>query len=90
MADLTLSAQPRQLVGRKVIQLRNRGLTPVVVYGKTQQAQSLQVDERFLRSHFTKWGSLTSGASKCGWRRKLQCLDSRRTTSPRYPSLTAC
>jgi large subunit ribosomal protein L25 len=48
MADLTLSAQPRQLAGRKVRQLRNRGLTPVVVYGKTQQAQSLQVDERFL------------------------------------------
>ena len=48
MADLTLSAQPRQLTGRKVRQLRNRGLTPVVVYGKTQQAQSLQVDERFL------------------------------------------
>ncbi len=48
MADLTLSAQPRHMVGRKVRQLRNRGLTPVVVYGKTQQAQSLQVDERFL------------------------------------------
>src|SRR5436305_336571 len=48
MADLTLSAQPRQLVGRKVRQLRNQGLTPVVVYGKTQQAQSLQVNERFL------------------------------------------
>ncbi|CAN5681466.1 50S ribosomal protein L25/general stress protein Ctc [soil metagenome] len=48
MADLTLSAQPRQVTGRKVRQLRNRGLTPVVVYGKTQAAQSLQVDERFL------------------------------------------
>lgn len=48
MADLTLSAQPRQLVGRKVRQLRNRGVVPVVVYGKTQSAQSLQVDERFL------------------------------------------
>src|ERR1700712_5685828 len=48
MADLTLSAQNRELTGRKVRQLRNRGLTPVVVYGKTQKAQSLQVDERFL------------------------------------------
>ena len=48
MADLTLNAQPRQLVGRKVRQLRNRGVVPVVVYGKNQKAQSLQVDERFL------------------------------------------
>jgi len=48
MADLTLSAQPRQLAGRKVRQLRNKGLVPVVVYGKNQAAQSLQVDERTL------------------------------------------
>lgn len=48
MADLTLSAQPRQMVGRKVRQLRNRGLIPVVVYGKNQPATSLQVEERFL------------------------------------------
>jgi large subunit ribosomal protein L25 len=48
VADLTLSAKPRQITGRKVKQLRNHGVIPVVVYGKTQTAQSLQVDERFL------------------------------------------
>jgi len=48
MADLTLSAQTRTTIGRQVRQLRNQGLTPVVVYGKTQSPQSLQVNERFL------------------------------------------
>ncbi|MEZ4679602.1 MAG: 50S ribosomal protein L25 [Caldilineaceae bacterium] len=47
MADLKLAAQPRTLVGRKVRQLRNQGLLPVVVYGKKQQeAESLQVETR--------------------------------------------
>lgn len=47
MADLTLAAQPRNLTGRKVRQLRNQGMIPVVVYGKTQkEAESLQVSAR--------------------------------------------
>jgi len=47
MADLKLAAQPRTLVGRKVRQLRNKGLLPVVVYGKKQaEAESLQVEAR--------------------------------------------
>lgn len=48
MADITLSAQPREITGRKVRQLRNLGLIPVVVYGKTQVAKNLQVQERLL------------------------------------------
>lgn len=48
MADITLSAQPREITGRKVRQLRNLGLIPVVVYGKTQAAKNLQVQERLL------------------------------------------
>ena len=47
MADLTLTAQPRTLIGRKVRQLRTQGLLPVVVYGKKQkEAQSLQIEAR--------------------------------------------
>jgi large subunit ribosomal protein L25 len=48
MADIILSAQPREITGRKVRQLRNLGLIPVVVYGKTQVAKNLQVQERLL------------------------------------------
>lgn len=47
MADLRLAAQPRTLFGRKVRQLREQGLIPVVVYGKKQkEASSLQVNAR--------------------------------------------
>lgn len=47
MAELNLAAQPRELAGRKVRQLRSQGIIPVVVYGKAQkEAVSLQVAER--------------------------------------------
>ncbi len=47
MAEINLAAQPRDLVGRKVRQLRSQGIVPVVVYGKAQrEAVSLQVSER--------------------------------------------
>lgn len=48
MSDLKLDAQPRTVTGRKVRQLRNRGLVPVVVYGKQQQPMNLQVQARSL------------------------------------------
>ncbi len=48
MADLQLTAQPRSMTGRKVRQLRREGVIPVVVYGKSVDAQPLQVDERSL------------------------------------------
>lgn len=48
MADLQLAAQPRTVTGRKVKQLRNQGIIPVVIYGKTTAATPLQVDERSL------------------------------------------
>ena len=44
MSELTLAAQPRVITGRKVRQLRQQGLVPVVVYGKTQASMNLQVD----------------------------------------------
>jgi large subunit ribosomal protein L25 len=48
MADLKLDAQPRTLTGRKVRQLREQGLVPVVVYGNNQEPVNLQVNARNL------------------------------------------
>ncbi|RIK42469.1 MAG: 50S ribosomal protein L25 [Chloroflexi bacterium] len=48
MADLQLTAQPRTVIGRQVKQLRNQGIIPVIIYGKTTPATPLQVDERSL------------------------------------------
>ena len=46
MSELTLKAQPRELTGRKVKQLRRQGIVPVVVYGPKQEPDILQVNER--------------------------------------------
>lgn len=48
MADLKIAAQPRHHFGRKVRQLREKGIVPVVVYGETIPATHLQVTERNL------------------------------------------
>lgn len=48
MATLTIKAEPRTITGRKVRQLRNQGLVPVVVYGAAQEATNLQVNTRSL------------------------------------------
>lgn len=48
MADLQVTAQPRMVTGRKVKHLRNQGLIPVIIYGKTTAATPLQVEERSL------------------------------------------
>lgn len=44
MSDLQLKAQPRTIVGRQVRQLRSQGIVPVVVYGKNQEPENLQVE----------------------------------------------
>jgi large subunit ribosomal protein L25 len=56
MADLTLDAQPRTLTGRKVRQLRQQGLVPVVVYGNNQTPVNLQVSARNLESTLHRGG----------------------------------
>jgi len=50
MSELKLDAQPRSLTGRKVRQLRAKGLVPVVVYGNNQPAVNLQVSARNMES----------------------------------------
>jgi len=56
MADLTLEAQPRTLTGRKVRQLRQQGLVPVVVYGNNQAPVNLQVSARNLETALHRGG----------------------------------
>ena len=46
MDKLQLSAQSREITGRKVKQIRAEGLVPIVVYGPTQESVSLQVGSR--------------------------------------------
>jgi large subunit ribosomal protein L25 len=52
MTTTTLSAQHRNIHGRKTRQLRNTGLVPVVVYGRHIPSASLQVESRQLERAF--------------------------------------
>ena len=49
MADITLSAAPRQMVGKKTRFLRREGLLPANIFGLGQESQSVQVQEHDLR-----------------------------------------
>jgi large subunit ribosomal protein L25 len=41
-----VSAQPREVVGKKVSSLRREGILPAVVYGAGHESQSIQLDAR--------------------------------------------
>lgn len=41
-----VSAQPRDVVGKKVSALRRQGILPAVVYGKSLESQPIQMDAR--------------------------------------------
>jgi len=49
MAYVELTAQPRQIVGKQVRQLRRHGLIPAVLYGREAQPILLQIEEKLLR-----------------------------------------
>ncbi|MGQ9682371.1 MAG: 50S ribosomal protein L25 [Anaerolineae bacterium] len=49
MEEITLTAQPRTVIGKQVAQLRRSGYVPAVVYGHNVEPQPLQVEERALR-----------------------------------------
>lgn len=57
MSTLQLTAQPRELTGRKVRQLRAKGLVPVVVYGNIDEPEILQIPERNLERTLQGGGS---------------------------------
>lgn len=52
----TLDAQPRTVTGKKVSQLRNQGLVPVVVYGANIEPLHLQIPQRALYLTLLKAG----------------------------------
>lgn len=56
MADFTIEAQPREITGKKVKQLRVAGLVPVTVYGPAVQPVNLQVPYRPLEVALMKAG----------------------------------
>ena len=41
-----VSAEPREVVGKKVSTLRRQGILPAVVYGQEQESQAIQLDAR--------------------------------------------
>ena len=41
-----VSAEPREVIGKKVANLRREGLLPAVVYGGGQESQNIQLDAR--------------------------------------------
>ncbi len=57
MADYTLTAEPRELVGKGVKKLRVQGLVPVVVYGHDQKAVPLSLNSRELERVYAAAGS---------------------------------
>ena len=48
MAEMTLNAKPRDILGKKVRFLRRKGLVPVTMYGPQMASVSLQVDAHAL------------------------------------------
>lgn len=56
MADLFIEAEPRTITGKKVSQLRAKGLVPVTVYGSKVEPMSLQMPYRPLQVVLMKAG----------------------------------
>ncbi|MBI3380241.1 50S ribosomal protein L25 [Candidatus Gottesmanbacteria bacterium] len=56
MDKVTLNANKRTVVGRKVKQLRKEGLVPANIYGKKVKSQSVSVAEKEFSSIFSKVG----------------------------------
>jgi large subunit ribosomal protein L25 len=56
MTKVTLKAEPRKLVGRKVKLLRKSGVTPANIYGRDVKSFSIQVDSKEFREVFKKAG----------------------------------
>lgn len=56
MEKITLSAEPRKIVGKKVKNLRKEGLVPANIFGKDLKSKSLQVNDKELRKVFKEAG----------------------------------
>lgn len=56
MAEITLAAQPRTIIGKQVKNLRRKGLVPVILYGHGREPLALQVEEKALRKTLRQAG----------------------------------
>lgn len=56
MSDLTIVAEPREVVGKKVKELRRDGLIPAVMYGSSE-LRHIQVNDRAVRTVFRNEGT---------------------------------
>jgi large subunit ribosomal protein L25 len=55
----TLAVRPRQVVGKKVAQLRRDGVLPGVVFGGRKDSTSVQTDLRSFERSYRRWGNTT-------------------------------
>jgi large subunit ribosomal protein L25 len=54
-----LAVRPRQVVGKKVAQLRREGMLPGVVFGGRKDSTSVQTDLRSFERSYRRWGNTT-------------------------------
>lgn len=54
-----LAVRPRQVVGKKVAQLRRDGVLPGVVFGGRKDSTSVQTDLRSFERSYRRWGNTT-------------------------------
>jgi len=54
-----LAVRPRQVVGKKVAQLRRDGVLPGVVFGGRKDSASVQTDLRSFERSYRRWGNTT-------------------------------
>ena len=54
-----LAVKPRQVVGKKVAQLRREGVLPGVVFGGHKDSASVQTDLRSFERSYRRWGNTT-------------------------------
>ncbi len=59
MSTVTIAAQKRAILGKKVKQLRKQGLLPATVYGKGFEPASVQLEERAFNQTYRKVGKTT-------------------------------
>lgn len=57
MEKITLNAKKREITGKKVKTLRNKGLLPAVLYGADAKADNLMVDAKEFNKVYAKAGS---------------------------------
>lgn len=66
MAGISLSASPRETIGRKVKALREAGKTPCVTYGHGVKSVNLEIDSRVFEAAYKAAGKSTLVELKIG------------------------